>query len=538
MIPDDALSTLDAVLIHHPLNDIQEQVFQKIWEGLTYEQIASELSYDVDYIKHVGSKVLLSLSNALGQKVTKSNCRSILRRISHYTCTEESHLTQATAVLESSLKEENYHQSSLSIELKKNQEVRSYSVGFTNQRQDWGKAIDVSIFYGRQQELAQLEQWIVGDRCRFVVLLGMGGIGKTALAIKLAQQIQTNFDFIIWRSLRNAPTLEKLLSDVIRFISNYQETKADIGLLIHYLRSSRCLLILDNVETILECNGVTQYYPGYEGYGELFSVIGETNHSSCLILTSREKLADIAPLEGMDLMVRSLRLSGSNEAALALLEEKGLLGSQSQKRLLCECYSDNPLLLKTVATLIQDLFDGEIGIFLQHAVLLVSGVRRLIEQQFVRLSPLEESVMYWLAIHRKWTTINELEEDIVPSVLRSQLLEALEKLWGRSLIENQSGSYIQQPIIADYVTEHLIEKICEEIITEKFNLLTSYALFRPVTRQFIEPIVSRLYTTFKSSKHIESKLIQIQAKFQAEPLTSSRYGIKNLMIMLKHVKNI
>jgi hypothetical protein len=52
----------------------------------------------------------------------------------------------------------------------------------------------------------------------------MGGIGKTALAIKLGQSIQSQFNFVIWRSLRNAPSLEELLAEIIQFISNKKET--------------------------------------------------------------------------------------------------------------------------------------------------------------------------------------------------------------------------------------------------------------------------------------------------------------------------
>src|SRR5216683_3549260 len=47
-------------------------------------------------------------------------------------------------------------------------------------RVDWGDALDVPSFYGREQELAVLTQWVVEERCRVVSIEGMGGIGKSA----------------------------------------------------------------------------------------------------------------------------------------------------------------------------------------------------------------------------------------------------------------------------------------------------------------------------------------------------------------------
>ena len=113
-------------------------------------------------------------------------------------------------------------------------------------------APDVSAFYGREKELTIFKQWIIQDRCRVVALLGMGGIGKTFLAAKLVEQIEDKFDFVIWCSLRNSPSFTSLLSEIIDFLSNKREKIADIRILLKYLRSYRCLIVLDNLETVLQ----------------------------------------------------------------------------------------------------------------------------------------------------------------------------------------------------------------------------------------------------------------------------------------------
>ncbi|NJO67419.1 MAG: hypothetical protein HC832_08800 [Leptolyngbyaceae cyanobacterium RM1_405_57] len=112
---------------------------------------------------------------------------------------------------------------------------------------DWGEAPDVSLFYDRVSELATLNGWIRQDRCRLIAILGMGGMGKTALSMKLAEQTQDEFELVIWRSLRNAPPVLDLLVNLVQFLSSQQEINLPDSIdgcvlrLIHYLRpDARC----------------------------------------------------------------------------------------------------------------------------------------------------------------------------------------------------------------------------------------------------------------------------------------------------------
>jgi transcriptional regulator with XRE-family HTH domain len=86
-------------------------------------------------------------------------------------------------------------------------------------RVDWGEALDVPSFYGREEELALLARWVVQDRCRVVSVLGMGGIGKSALAVTLMHRVARQFEAVIWRSLRDALSCVELLEECLKVLA-------------------------------------------------------------------------------------------------------------------------------------------------------------------------------------------------------------------------------------------------------------------------------------------------------------------------------
>ncbi len=384
-------------------------------------------------------------------------------------------------------------------------------LGRLTRRQDWGEAPDVSSFYGRTEELSQLEQWIMQGRCKVVALLGMGGIGKTTLAVMLANRIQQQFECLLWQSLKSAPPIETVLSSSIQFLSQRQETlsfqdiQQGISQLLNHLRQKRCLMILDEAEAIF-CTSEGKFRPrhgryqeGYEGYGELLRRVASDRHQSCIVLTSREKPEEIGAFEGQSLPVRSLSLRGlSAEDAKNIFKDKGFSGSEMGLRELIDLYGGNPLALKVITTMIQAVFDGNVADFLkQNTLVLGARLRTLLKQQVNRLSDLEKEVVYWLMIEGEPVSLSRLQANLLLPPTRSQLLEVLASLKRRGLIDKATPTLIEkstqasetlftlQPLVMKYAIEEFVEQALDEIDAvletqdiKHFKLLRNHALIK------------------------------------------------------------
>lgn len=416
------------------LDSLQKCILEEVWQGGKYPAIAKKCNRSEDHIKQVARKLWKLLSEILEEDIKQSNVRSIL---------ESKAISSIYNFGESAQIVSNINRSHISICGEKRQSLedakqRSHSPPDSPQNQERSPIIDLTdapellCFYDRTSELSTLKEWILQARRRLITIYGLSGIGKSAIALKLLEQIQTEFDYIIWRSLGNTPTLSTLQTELKQFFARSQPTP--LPTVIDYFRASRCLVILDDVQNIFKSGELAgQYLAGYEDYGKFFKQLATLSHHSCLILVSWEKSREIATLEAENRPLRTLHLKGLGEQAGEILREKGLTDEEKWTELIT-LYQSHPCWLNIIATTIIELFNGSVSLFLaEQNDIYLGDLEPLLESHLERLCESEKQVSYWLANQAEAVDISQQPADSALS--KSEFWQAIQSLARRGLVE-------------------------------------------------------------------------------------------------------
>ena len=432
------------------LDDLQEALLRGTLQRDTYKQIAKDFDCSESNVRQIGSQLWQILSEELGEDVSKTNFRSAMGRFIF----ENVSNFENVAISSFNTCGEARHPPNIPNSHPPNQETSNTKQSQTS-NQDLSEMPELGNFFDRTSELQTLTTWILQQNCRLITLTGISGIGKTSLAVQLVKQIKHEFEYAVWCTLDEFPTIDKFQPNLTQLFSNSEKqdsspTNQKRLPLIKYLQNHRCLVVLDDVHNLF-CSGelAGKYKPNYEEYRSLFKQIEKLSHQSCFLLVGWEPPKEVPQLTSENTPIRTLQLTGLDTAAAReILRDKGLAETDDCDALIHR-YQGNPLWLKSVATLIQELGIGAAELLIDDTILLPEDLKDVLDEQFDRTSELEKQVMSLLATENQPVNFAKLLQN--GQISSSYLLNALQSLSRRCLIEKQESLYTLSPVLKQYI---------------------------------------------------------------------------------------
>jgi ABC-type dipeptide/oligopeptide/nickel transport system ATPase subunit len=451
---DEILKMTDGLIFKETgkhLDYLQEAILRGCIQGQAYKEIAEKQGFSESHVKNVGYALWKTLSKALGEEVSKKNVRSVLKNIKNIKNDVSSSHNYPSTIVSGVCQSSFTINNNLSISPdKKDQSSLSSSSSSHQTILDLTEVPTIASSSQRPTELETLQKWILQDRTRIITILGLSGIGKTALTLTLIEQIKPQFDYIIYRSLDTGQTLEKLLKSILQIFSQNTENQLPDNIdelrqtLLNFLRCHRCLIIFDDVQNILSSRELAgNYQPDQTNYSKLFKQIAELCHQSCLLLISWEPPIDIIAISQKNPFVKIYPLPGLEPTIITEIWQE--IGLQDQEKWLdiINFYQGNPLWLNLIAYTIQDLFNGSVAEFSQISPLfLTTELQAILQQHWQRLADIELKIIEVLSKYPQGLTIKQIHQEIQldpevnPQILLN-LANAVQSLTRRGLIEKK-----------------------------------------------------------------------------------------------------
>jgi tetratricopeptide (TPR) repeat protein len=404
---DTAINWIDRLLVLETskhLNDLQIFIIRQVLLGRKYVDIAADYHCTEGHVKDIAAVLWQLLSQQLGERVTKTNLKSVLQR-------------------------------------------HAISIGSIP------NPIVNYQFIGRELAIARLDELIQQGQ-RTIVIQGEGGVGKTTLA---QQYLKTcGCDLILELSMaqetaRITPA-EIVVEEWLR-----QDLQTDPGreFGISLLRLKRQLsthkigVIIDNFEPALDRDGAIVL--AQRSYVELLRVLTDRQLPGITLITSRDRLCEV------DLNLIHYRLSGLDlDSWHTYFNYRQIEATVTTILPLHQTYGGNAKAMEIIAGNICTDLDGDLNTYLATDRDLQSieiGLKQSIVTQFDRLQRLDPDAYQLLcrAGCYRYQDLDRIEADALFCLLwdiepdrKSKVVNALKN---RSLIEFQRGKYWLHPAI-------------------------------------------------------------------------------------------
>jgi len=321
----------------------------------------------------------------------------------------------------------------------------------------------------------QEEDLILGDFAagrRFVEIISAGGYGKSALAAQVFEQV-TGFDKKLWVSFQSSLSTEsggepfrvfgQWLGQKLGYRpgKDWQEPQLiEEGL--NRLGQGRCLLVLDNLETLLQADGQWRD----SAYGRFVSGWLKRGRGA-LVLTSRERPV-LAPNERNS--VCFYPLAGLPwGAAVRLLRDEGMRGSDAELRELVELAGGHPLLLRLAVGVAKAEAGGtpsiavlkrpELDVFAivgAHQNDPETSIQKILDASMARLDEALQQVLLDVWVFPMPFTQKRVVYSVSTTATEGQLRQLAQRSWLQEEPRSEGWTFQFQPLIRDYLQQKLL----------------------------------------------------------------------------------
>lgn len=330
---------------------------------------------------------------------------------------------------------------------------------------------------GRNQESVLLIEWLSDPLISLIGIQGISGVGKSSLAAQIFEQAKDlEFSFVgtFWADVSQQPDFTIFAEQALKALGSdkrltVREVTELTNELINCLNNNRCLLVMDNLETLLTDERLWRD----AAYEEFFRRWQQQGRTSVVLVTTQEKPATFKTNSWI-----SLQGLGA-DVGEELLTSLGIVGSAEELRTFAASLDGHPLTLKLVAGFLQEYCHGQIAqareLGLEAFDQIVDAavgqhrnnreVRRawILQQHLDRLGDHLRCFLLNVSVYRHGfdlpaAAVMYVEEQDEVSLI--EVKQALQELVNRSLlIELGDNNYQFQAFIATYIGQQAITNV-------------------------------------------------------------------------------
>ncbi|KAH9205088.1 P-loop containing nucleoside triphosphate hydrolase protein [Leptodontidium sp. 2 PMI_412] len=213
-------------------------------------------------------------------------------------------------------------------------------------------------FTGRQVQLTEVEEKLLSGGSTRTAIVGLGGVGKTQLALELAYQVRDKYRncSIIWIPATNTESLHQAYVDVARQldIAGCEDIQADVKRLVkdHLSKDSagQWLLVFDNADDINMWTGQVGSKPGSK---RLIDYLPKSKHG-CILFTSRDRKTAVKLAQQNVIQLTEMGEDIATQFLQKCLIDPGLVNDKSDTKTLLQELTYLPLAIVQAAAYINE----------------------------------------------------------------------------------------------------------------------------------------------------------------------------------------